>query len=89
MEMRSCAGRSRRFQPRARERRRARWARHSMENGSWPASLRSAAAFEFAKNAVAHLCCGGVGKGDGDDLAGVIDLTQQAKKAAGEQIGLA
>ncbi len=41
------------------------------------------------EDAVAHLGGGGFGEGDGDDLAGLLDLGQQAQKAAGEQVGLA
>ena len=45
--------------------------------------------FEFGQNPVAHLGGGGIGEGDGHHLAGLLDLGQQAEKAAGEQVGLA
>jgi hypothetical protein len=45
--------------------------------------------FEFPKDAVAHFGGSGVGEGDGDDLAGGIHLSQQAKEATGEQVGFA
>ena len=38
---------------------------------------------------MAHFGGGGFGKGDGDDLAGVVDFAEQTQKAASEQIGLA
>ena len=38
---------------------------------------------------MAHLGGGGVGEGDGDDLAGLVDLGEQAEEAAREQVGFA
>ena len=43
--------------------------------------------FQLVENPIAHLGGGGVGEGNGDDLAGFIHLAQQLKKAAGEQFG--
>ena len=45
--------------------------------------------FKFVKNAVAHFGGGGVGEGDGDDLAGILDLAEQSEEAASEQVGFA
>ena len=38
---------------------------------------------------MAHFGGGGVGEGDGDDLAWVVDFAEQAQEAAGKEIGLA
>ena len=38
---------------------------------------------------MAHLGGSGVGEGNGHDLTGFLDLSQQAKKAACEQVGFA
>ena len=44
---------------------------------------------ELVENAVAHLGRGGLGEGDGDDLAGLVDFGEQAQKALGEEGGFA
>ena len=44
---------------------------------------------KFGKDAVAHLSGGSVGESDGDDLAGLVDLGEQAEEAAGQQVGFA
>jgi hypothetical protein len=41
----------------------------------------AAAFLKLIENAIAHLGGGGVGEGDGDHLAGLVDLGQQAEKA--------
>ena len=60
----------------------------SMENSSGR-SARFAEPFQVREDAVAHFGGGGVGEGDGDDLAGLVDLGEQAEKAVGEQVGFA
>ena len=41
------------------------------------------------ENTIAHLGRRGLCKRDGNNLAGIVDLAEQAEKAAREQIGLA
>ena len=78
MEMRSCAGRSRRFQPRS---------SRVLERA---ARQRAGIVLpELIENAIAHLGGGSVGKGDGDHLAGLVDLGEQAQKSLREQSGFA
>ena len=43
---------------------------------------------QLIENPIAHLGGGGVGEGNGDDLAGLIHLAQQAEKAFGKQVVL-
>jgi hypothetical protein len=44
---------------------------------------------KLVENAIAHLGGGGVGEGDGDDLAGIVDRGQQGEKALGQKGGFA
>ena len=62
----------------------------SIENSS-SASVRDPGGrfFQLRQNAVAHLRGRGLGKRDGNDPARLVDLAQQAQKAAREQIGFA
>ena len=42
---------------------------------------------EVVENAVAHFSRGSVGEGDGDDLAGLVDLGEQSEKPLREERG--
>ena len=40
---------------------------------------------QFIENSIAHLCGGGVGEGNGDNLARLVYFAQQAQEAVGKQ----
>ena len=51
--------------------------------------IRLCGGFEFGEDAVAHLGGGGLCEGNGDDLAWIFNLREQAEEAASEEFGFA